>query len=172
MRGLYSLALTGKRPDMTDKKANKRPKGAANHRAAFPRQQGTQANQTRQLARFYALIAPHQSMKRSSKAQKGRVNLPPAKAVEMAGQLYSRNQYAQAERVCRQIIAARPANADAHNILGVALAALGQTDQAVESLKARDQNQRAGAELTMQTWGRSFGKLENSTRQRPHSSRP
>jgi Flp pilus assembly protein TadD len=62
-----------------------------------------------------------------AKAQHGRVNVTPAKAIEMAGQLYSRRQYGQAERVCRQIIAARPGNADAHNILGVSLAALGNT---------------------------------------------
>jgi tetratricopeptide (TPR) repeat protein len=69
------------------------------------------------------------------KAQHGRVNVSPAKAIEMAGKLYSRRQYAQAERVCRQIIAARPANGDAHNILGVSLAALGRTDEAVAELK-------------------------------------
>jgi tetratricopeptide (TPR) repeat protein len=70
-----------------------------------------------------------------AKAQKGRVNISPARAIEMAGQLYSRNQYNQAERVCRQIIAARPGNADAHNILGVSLAALGKSDEAIASLK-------------------------------------
>src|SRR5689334_22467624 len=70
-----------------------------------------------------------------AKAQRGRVNVTPTKAVEMAGQLYSRGQYAQAERVCRQIITARPANADAHNILGVSLAALGRSDEAVEELQ-------------------------------------
>ena len=70
-----------------------------------------------------------------AKAQHGRVNVSPAKAIEMAGKLYSRRQYAQAERVCRQIIAARPGNSDAHNILGVSLAALGNNDDAVASLK-------------------------------------
>jgi tetratricopeptide (TPR) repeat protein len=70
-----------------------------------------------------------------AKAQTGRVNVTPAKAVEMAGQLYSRGQYAQAERVCRQILNARPGNADAHNILGVSLAALGRSDDAVAELK-------------------------------------
>jgi tetratricopeptide (TPR) repeat protein len=53
----------------------------------------------------------------------------------MAGQLYSRRQYAQAERVCRQIIGARPGNADAHNILGVSLAALGNSKEAVAELR-------------------------------------
>src|SRR5206468_10611005 len=70
-----------------------------------------------------------------AKAQTGRVNVTPAKAVEMAGQLYSRGQYAQAERVTRQIIAARPGNADAQNILGVTLAALGNLDEGIASLQ-------------------------------------
>lgn len=70
-----------------------------------------------------------------AKAQSGRVNVSPAKAIEMAGMLYSRGQYAQAERVCRQIISARPAQSDAHNILGVTLAAAKRIDDAVESLK-------------------------------------
>jgi tetratricopeptide (TPR) repeat protein len=70
-----------------------------------------------------------------AKAQSGRVNVSPAKAIEMAGVLYSRGQLGQAERVCRQVIAARPAQADAHNILGVTLAAAKRTDAAVESLK-------------------------------------
>ena len=69
------------------------------------------------------------------KAQHGRVNVSPAKAVEMAGQLFSRGQHVQAERVCRQIIRERPANADAHNILGVSLAASGKIEEGVESLK-------------------------------------
>jgi tetratricopeptide (TPR) repeat protein len=70
-----------------------------------------------------------------AKAQHGRVNVTPAKAIEMAGQLYSRRNYAQAERVCRQIISARPGNADAHNILGVSLAALGNSKDAITELK-------------------------------------
>jgi tetratricopeptide (TPR) repeat protein len=70
-----------------------------------------------------------------AKAQHGRVNVTPAKAIEMAGQLYSRRQFAQAERVCRQIIAARPGNADAHNILGVSLAALGNSKEAIAELR-------------------------------------
>jgi tetratricopeptide (TPR) repeat protein len=70
-----------------------------------------------------------------AKAQHGRVNITPAKAVEMAGQLYTRRQYAQALRVCRQIIESRPGNADAQNILGVTLAAVGQTKDAVAALK-------------------------------------
>jgi Flp pilus assembly protein TadD len=70
-----------------------------------------------------------------AKAQHGRVNVTPEKAIQMAGQLYSRRQYPQAERVCRQIIQSRPANADAHNILGVTLSALGKGKEAVATLK-------------------------------------
>jgi tetratricopeptide (TPR) repeat protein len=70
-----------------------------------------------------------------AKAQQGRVNISPAKAIDMAGQLYSRGQYDQAERVCRQIIEARPGNADAHNILGVTLAAAGKREDGVAELR-------------------------------------
>ena len=70
-----------------------------------------------------------------AKAQNGRVNVTPASAVEMAGKLYSRKQYGQAAKVCRQIIQARPDNADAHNILGVSLAALGNHQEAVAELR-------------------------------------
>src|SRR3954469_9846069 len=69
-----------------------------------------------------------------AQAQHGSVNISPAKAVEMAGKLYSRGQLGQAERVCRQIISARPANPDAHNILGATLAARGKLDEAITSL--------------------------------------
>src|SRR5437773_10361937 len=80
-----------------------------------------------------------------AKAQHGRVNITPEKAIEMAGQLYNRKQYGQAERVCRQIIAARPANADAHNILGVTLAATGRFEDAVTELKRAIKINSAGA---------------------------
>ena len=68
-------------------------------------------------------------------ARDGSVDVTPARAIEMAGTLYSRREFGQSERVCRQIIAARPANADAHNILGVSLAALKRVDEAVVALK-------------------------------------
>ena len=70
-----------------------------------------------------------------ARAQHGRVNVTPAKAVEMAGKLYSEGKYKQAARVCQQVIAARPGLADAHNILGVTLAALGNRAEAQASLK-------------------------------------
>ena len=70
-----------------------------------------------------------------ARAQSGRVNVTPAKAIAMAGKLYSEGKYAQAQRVCAQIIEARPGNADAHNIHGVALNALGKTKEAIASLR-------------------------------------
>jgi tetratricopeptide (TPR) repeat protein len=68
-------------------------------------------------------------------AQRGRVSVSPARAVEMAGTLYSQGKYAQAEKVCRQLLAARPNNPDAHNILGVSLNALGRGEEGVEELR-------------------------------------
>ena len=70
-----------------------------------------------------------------AKAQQGRVNVSPAKAIEMAGRLYTAQKFRQAEKVCRQIIQSRPTHADAHNILGVTLNALGLPKEAVASLK-------------------------------------
>ena len=68
-------------------------------------------------------------------AQQGRVSVSPLRAVEMAGTLYSQGKYAQAEKVCRQIIAARPNHPDAHNILGVSLNALGRGEEGIEVLR-------------------------------------
>jgi len=70
-----------------------------------------------------------------ARAQQGRVNVTPAKAIAMAGKLYSEGKYQQAQRVCQQIIDARPGNADAHNIVGVSLNALGQRKEAIASLR-------------------------------------
>jgi len=67
-------------------------------------------------------------------AQHGRVKVTPAEAIEMAGQLYSRGEFVQAERVCRQLIAARPDVSDAYNILGVTIARLERMDEAVAAL--------------------------------------
>src|SRR4051794_3588299 len=118
--------MTNSKTSSSAKPAAKSP--GAQAAANRPRAQGA-ANPQQQARR------PSTVDEAIDKAQHGRVNVSPAKAIEMAGQLYSRRQYAQAERVCRQIIAARPANGDAHNILGVSLAALGRTDDAVAELK-------------------------------------
>jgi len=121
---------------MSNNKTSSAPKAATKKAApstgaSRPQQaQPAGANPQRQQARRPSTI--DETIK---KAQHGRVNITPAKAIEMAGQLYSRRQYAQADRVCRQIIAARPGNADAHNILGVSLAALGNSKEAVVELK-------------------------------------
>jgi tetratricopeptide (TPR) repeat protein len=70
-----------------------------------------------------------------ARAQQGRVNVTPEKAVQMAARLYAEGKLGQAERVCRQVIAARPANADAHNILGATLQALGTGPEAIAELR-------------------------------------
>ena len=70
-----------------------------------------------------------------AEAQHGRVKVSPAKAITMAGQLYSSGEFEQAERLCRQLIAARPENSDAYNILGVTLARLERMDEAVAALE-------------------------------------
>ncbi len=68
-------------------------------------------------------------------AQHGRVNVTPERAIEMAGTLYSQGKYGQAAKICQQLIAVRPENADAHNVLGVSLAAGGNPKAAVETLR-------------------------------------
>jgi Flp pilus assembly protein TadD len=70
-----------------------------------------------------------------AQAQRGRVNITTEKAVQMGVKLYSEGKFAQAERVCRQIVEARPANADAHNILGVSLQAQGKGEEAITELR-------------------------------------
>ncbi len=109
-------------------------RGAAGAQAAKPHGQG-QPQGRGQRPQGQRAARPGTIDDAINKALTGRVNVTPAKAVEMAGQLYQRGQYAHAERVCRQIINSRPANADAHNILGVSLQALGGNDQAVDMLK-------------------------------------
>lgn len=53
----------------------------------------------------------------------------------MAATLFGQGKFAQAERVCRQLIKARPGNADAHNVLGVTLNALGRGEEGIEHLR-------------------------------------
>ena len=70
-----------------------------------------------------------------AQVQKGSAQMSEAQAVDMAGKLYSAGKFKQAEKVCRQLIAHRDTLADAHNILGVALHAQGQSDEGIASLK-------------------------------------
>ena len=63
------------------------------------------------------------------------MNVTPAHAIEMAGMLFAQGKYAQAEKVCLQVIEARPDSADAHNLLGVTLNALGRPVEAIEMLR-------------------------------------
>src|SRR5665213_2251779 len=69
------------------------------------------------------------------KAENGRVTMTPAKAVELAGKLYTDRRFQDAETVCRQLLQQSPNQADAHNILGVALNAQGKRKEAVSLLK-------------------------------------
>ena len=70
-----------------------------------------------------------------AQAQSGRVNVSPEKAVQMAAKLYGEGKVIQSERVSRQLVEARPANADARNLLGVTLQALGRGADAIAELK-------------------------------------
>lgn len=70
-----------------------------------------------------------------AKAHEGRVKVTPATAIEMAGKLYAQGEFAAAERVCRQLIAARPDSSDAYNILGVTLARLDRVEEGVAALR-------------------------------------
>lgn len=122
---------------MSNRKTSAAPKraatpSAANAPAAAPPQRVNAPAPAPQAA---AAKRPSTVDEAIAKAQHGRVNVSPAKAIEMAGQLYNRRQYAQAVRVCQQIVGARPGNGDAHNILGVSLAAMGQSKEAVAALK-------------------------------------
>src|SRR5258707_3005706 len=56
-----------------------------------------------------------------SKALSGRVNVVPAKAIEMAGQMYRRGQFAPAARACQPVIDARAADSDTHHMHSGAL---------------------------------------------------
>ncbi|TIX50693.1 tetratricopeptide repeat-containing sulfotransferase family protein [Alteraurantiacibacter aquimixticola] len=69
------------------------------------------------------------------RVQKGSQKMTEPQALDMAGKLYGRGQFQQAERVCRQIIQHKPSLADAHNILGVVLNALGKRDEGIASLR-------------------------------------
>jgi tetratricopeptide (TPR) repeat protein len=147
---------------MSNSKTTSAPKAATNKAApaagAHRPGQPSAANQQGQARR------PSTIDEAIAKAQNGRVNVSPAKAIEMAGQLYSKRQYAQAERVCRQIIAARPGNADAHNILGVSLAALGNFNDAVVELKRaiKINAQAASYHANLGEILRQAGKLEEA----------
>ena len=70
-----------------------------------------------------------------ARATNGQVAISPAKAIAMAGKLYAGGKYGPATRVCRQILQRQPQNADAHNILGVSLSALGEKKEAIAALK-------------------------------------
>lgn len=69
------------------------------------------------------------------KVQKGSEQMTEAKAIALAGELYDRGKLQQAVNVCRQILQHRGDVADAHNILGVSLCALGNAKEGITALK-------------------------------------
>ena len=102
-----------------------------------------------------------------AEAQYRRVKVTPAKAIEMAGQLYSDGDFAQAERVCRQLISARPDSSDAHNVLGVTLARLGRMDEAVAALRRAIEinGQPASYHANLGEILRQAGRLDDASRE-------
>jgi type IV pilus biogenesis/stability protein PilW len=69
------------------------------------------------------------------KIQTGSMRMSENDAINIAGQLYGRGRFKQAENVCRQIIKSKPSTADAHSILGVVLNAQGNPKEGIASLK-------------------------------------
>lgn len=69
------------------------------------------------------------------KIENGTMRMTHKDAMLIAGQLYGAGRYKQAEIVCRQLIANKPALPDAHSILGVVLNAQGKTKEGIASLK-------------------------------------
>jgi tetratricopeptide (TPR) repeat protein len=69
------------------------------------------------------------------KIQTGSMRMTEQDAIMIAGQLFGRGRYKQAENVCRQILKHKPSVADAHSILGVVLNAQGNAKEGIASLK-------------------------------------
>lgn len=68
-------------------------------------------------------------------AARNPINVEAERAVQLAASLYRERKFDQAERVCRQTIDARLANADAHSLLSISLQALGRGTEAVKELR-------------------------------------
>lgn len=69
------------------------------------------------------------------KIQHGTMRMTEADAIRIAGELYLRGQFGQVVNVCKQVISTKPGLADAHGILGVALAALGKDNEGIASVR-------------------------------------
>lgn len=69
------------------------------------------------------------------KVQRGSAEMTETKAIALAAELYGRGKYQQVVKVCQQILQHKSSLADAHNIMGVALSALGNKKQAITALK-------------------------------------
>src|SRR5687768_14758963 len=74
------------------------------------------------------------SLATAEKPKMKRVPMTAAKAVETAGKLFSSGKAQQAHDVAKQILQHHPKSADAYNILGVSLNALGKSKEAVAML--------------------------------------
>lgn len=81
---------------------------------------------TKDDARFDELIG---------KMQQGRLRMSEKDALAVAGKLYTKGEFRQAEVLCTQLIKHRPGLSDAHSILGVSLNAQGKGKEGVASLK-------------------------------------
>jgi tetratricopeptide (TPR) repeat protein len=69
------------------------------------------------------------------KVQSGSAKMTESQATALAIELYGRGKYGQAIKVCQQLIKHRDTLADAHNILGVSLAAVGRPKQGIAALR-------------------------------------
>ncbi|HSM95016.1 MAG TPA: tetratricopeptide repeat protein [Rhizomicrobium sp.] len=58
-----------------------------------------------------------------------------ADAIARATQFYQNGRFPAAEKLCREIIASRPNNSDAHNILGVTLFRVGKAEEGLEKVR-------------------------------------
>jgi len=67
--------------------------------------------------------------------QRGSAQMSEGRATQLAVELYGRGRYKQAINVCRQIVQHKPSIADAHNILGASLAAVGNPKAGIAALR-------------------------------------
>ncbi|MGN6516602.1 MAG: tetratricopeptide repeat protein [Rhizomicrobium sp.] len=73
--------------------------------------------------------------KPAAKPAAGKQWISVADAIARATELFQNNRLAAAEKLTREILAARPNNSDAHNILGVTLFRLGKTEEGLEKIR-------------------------------------
>lgn len=69
------------------------------------------------------------------KAQSGSARMTEAQAMALAVEFYRQGKFGQAINVCQQIIRHRNTNSDAHHVLGISLAAVGQREKGIAALR-------------------------------------